>query len=103
MTKIIRSLIKTPEMSILCVVAGHPLPDRQRSSEIREELRVEQILLHIKRGQLKHIDNLFRMPPAHLPAEIFPLGGVKVLLVFTHLGFSLFNPATGEVSIGSDF
>ncbi|XP_068617019.1 adhesion G-protein coupled receptor D2 [Brachionichthys hirsutus] len=34
-----------------------------------EELRVEPLLLHIERSQLRWLGNLFRMPPGHLPGE----------------------------------
>ncbi|KAK3541999.1 hypothetical protein QTP86_009835 [Hemibagrus guttatus] len=32
---------------------------------------VEPLLLHIERGQLRWLGHLFRMPPGHLPGEVF--------------------------------
>ncbi|KAK3510969.1 hypothetical protein QTP70_027792 [Hemibagrus guttatus] len=49
---------------------GAPL-ERVRSSVTREELGVELLLLHIERGQLRWLGHLFRMPPGHLPGEVF--------------------------------
>ncbi|KAK3518448.1 hypothetical protein QTP70_000651 [Hemibagrus guttatus] len=77
MTERIRSRIQAAEMSFLCRVAGHSLRDRVRSSVTREELGVELLLLHIERGQLRLLGHLFRMPPGHLPGEVFgacPMG-----------------------------
>ncbi|KAK3522059.1 hypothetical protein QTP70_022619, partial [Hemibagrus guttatus] len=71
MTKRIRSRIQAAEMSFLRRVAGRSLRDRVRSSVNREELRVEPLLLHIKRGQLRWLGHLFRMPPGRLPGEVF--------------------------------
>uniref|UniRef100_A0A3P9DSK2 IRG-type G domain-containing protein n=1 Tax=Maylandia zebra TaxID=106582 RepID=A0A3P9DSK2_9CICH len=42
-----------------------------RSSAIREGLRVEQLLLHIERSQLRWFGHLTRMPPGHLLGEVF--------------------------------
>ncbi|KAK3509762.1 hypothetical protein QTP70_008395 [Hemibagrus guttatus] len=69
MTERVRSRIQAAEMSFLCRVAGRSLRDRVRSSVTREELRVEPLLLHIERGQLRWLGHLFRMPPG-------PWGGV---------------------------
>ncbi|XDV13498.1 hypothetical protein PO909_001890 [Leuciscus waleckii] len=63
MTERTRSRIQAAEMSFLRRVAGRSLRDRVRSSVTREELRVEPLLLHIKRGQLRWLGHLFRMPP----------------------------------------
>ncbi|KAK3571151.1 hypothetical protein QTP86_003367 [Hemibagrus guttatus] len=63
MTERVRSRIQAAEMSFLCRVAGCSLRDRVRSSVTREELRVEPLLLHIERGQLRWLGHLFRMPP----------------------------------------
>ncbi|TWW71147.1 hypothetical protein D4764_17G0006300 [Takifugu flavidus] len=52
-------------------VAGLSLRDRVRSSDIREELRVEPLLLHIKRSQLGWLGHLARMPSVCLPLEVF--------------------------------
>ncbi|TWW73182.1 hypothetical protein D4764_15G0005760 [Takifugu flavidus] len=59
-------------MSFLPRVAGLSLRDRVRSSDIREELGVEPLLLSTLRGvswgQLGH---LARMPSRRLPLEVF--------------------------------
>ncbi|KAK3508912.1 hypothetical protein QTP70_013723 [Hemibagrus guttatus] len=67
----VRSRIQAAEMSFLCRVVGHSLRDRVRSSVNWEELGVEPLLLHIKRGQLRWLRHLFRMPPGRLPGEVF--------------------------------
>ncbi|KAK3514114.1 hypothetical protein QTP70_005118 [Hemibagrus guttatus] len=67
----IRSRIQAAEMSFLHRVVGHSLRDRVRSSVTREELRVESLLLHIERGQLRWLGHLFRMPLGRLPGEVF--------------------------------
>uniref|UniRef100_A0A672FD98 Reverse transcriptase domain-containing protein n=1 Tax=Salarias fasciatus TaxID=181472 RepID=A0A672FD98_SALFA len=71
MTERTRSRIQAAEMSFLRRVAGRSLRDRVRSSVTREELRVEPLLLHIERGQLRWLGHLFRMPPGRLPGEVF--------------------------------
>ncbi|KAK3564250.1 hypothetical protein QTP86_011970 [Hemibagrus guttatus] len=71
MTERVRSRIQAAEMSFLRRVAGSSLRDRVRSSVTREELGVEPLLLHIERGQLRWLGHLFRMPPGHLPGEVF--------------------------------
>ncbi len=71
MTERTRSRIQAAEMSFLRRVAGRSLRDRVRSSFTREELRVEPLLLHIKRGQLRWLGHLFRMPPGRLLGKVF--------------------------------
>ncbi|KAK3527289.1 hypothetical protein QTP86_018597 [Hemibagrus guttatus] len=71
MTERVRSRIQAAEMSFLRRVAGRSLRDRVRSSVTREGLGVEPLLLHIERGQLRWLGHLFRMPPGHLPGEVF--------------------------------
>ena len=71
MTERTRSRIQAAEMSFLRRVAGRSLRDRVRSSVTREELRVEPLLLHIERSQLRWLGHLFRMPPGRLPREVF--------------------------------
>ncbi len=66
-----RVRIQATEMSFLRRVAGRSLRDRVRSSVTREELRVEPLLLHIERGQLRWLGHLFRMPPGRLPWKVF--------------------------------
>ncbi|GAA6083797.1 uncharacterized protein LOC111191400, partial [Tachysurus ichikawai] len=70
MTKRTRSWIQADEMSFLCRVAGRSLRERVRSSVTREELRVEPLLLHIERSQLRWLGHLFRMLPGSLPGEV---------------------------------
>ncbi len=71
MTERTRSRTQAAEMSFLRRVAGRSLRDRVRSSVTREELRVEPLLLHIERGQLRWLGYLFRMPPGRLPGKVF--------------------------------
>ncbi|KAK3566125.1 hypothetical protein QTP86_026019 [Hemibagrus guttatus] len=71
MTERIRSRIQAAEMSFLRSVAGHSLRDRVRSPVTQEELRVEPLLLHIERGQVRWLGHLFRMPPGYLLGEVF--------------------------------
>ena len=66
-----RSRIQAAEMSFLRRVAGLSLRDRVRSSAIREGLRVEPLLLHIERSQLRWFGHLTRMPPGRLPGKVF--------------------------------
>ena len=55
-----RSRVQAAEMSFLRRVAGLSLRDRVRSSVIREEIRVEPLLLHIERSQLRWLGHLVR-------------------------------------------
>ncbi|TWW62327.1 R2DM Retrovirus-related Pol polyprotein from type II retrotransposable element [Takifugu flavidus] len=71
MTKGTRSRIQAAEMSFLRRVAGLSLRDRVRSSDIREGLGVEPLLLHIERSQLGSLGHLARMPSGCLPLEVF--------------------------------
>ncbi len=71
MTERTRSRIQASKMSFLRRVAGCSLRDRVRSSVTREELRVEPLLLHIERVQLKWLGHLFRMPPGCLTGKVF--------------------------------
>ena len=70
-TERMRSRVQAAEMSFLRRAAGFSLRDRVRSSAIREELRVEPLLLHIERSQLRWLGHLIRMPPGRLPGEVF--------------------------------
>ncbi|KAF7650109.1 hypothetical protein LDENG_00131220, partial [Lucifuga dentata] len=58
MTERIRSWIQVAEMRLLCRVFGLTLRDRVRSSDIREGLGVEPLLLRIKRSQLRWFGHL---------------------------------------------
>ncbi|TWW64140.1 hypothetical protein D4764_03G0011480 [Takifugu flavidus] len=71
MTERTRSRIQAAEMSFLHRVAGLNLRDRVRSLDIREELGVEPLLLHIERSQLGWLGHLARMPSGRLPSEVF--------------------------------
>ncbi|TWW81097.1 hypothetical protein D4764_01G0009120 [Takifugu flavidus] len=71
MTKRIRSRVQVAEMSFLRRVAGLSLRDRVRSSAIREELGVEPLLLRVERSQIRWLGHLVRIPPGHLPGEVF--------------------------------
>ena len=66
-----RSRIQTAEMSFLRRVSGLSLRDRVRSSDIRERLKVEPLLLRIERSQMRWFGHLVRMPPGRLPGEVF--------------------------------
>ena len=70
MTERTRSRIQAAEMSFLRRVAGRSLRDRVRSSVTREELRVEPLLLHVERSQLRWLGHLYRMPPGRLPGRV---------------------------------
>ena len=70
-TERMRSRIQAAEMSFLRRVAGLSLRDRVRSSVILERLRVEPLLLHIERSQLRWFGHLVRMSPGRLPGEVF--------------------------------
>uniref|UniRef100_A0A8C6Q6A0 Reverse transcriptase domain-containing protein n=1 Tax=Nothobranchius furzeri TaxID=105023 RepID=A0A8C6Q6A0_NOTFU len=71
MTERTRSRIQAAEMSFLRRVAGLSLRDRVRSSDIREGLGVEPLLLRIERSQMRWFGDLVRMPPGCLPGEVF--------------------------------
>ncbi|XP_061618152.1 uncharacterized protein LOC133471975 [Phyllopteryx taeniolatus] len=66
-----RCRIQAAEMSFLRRVSGLSLRDRVRSSVIREDLRVEPLLLRIERSQMRWLGHLIRMPPGRLPGEVF--------------------------------
>ena len=66
-----RSRVQAAEMSFLRRVAGLSLRDRVRSSVIRERLGVEPLLLRVERSQMRWLVHLIRMPPGHLPGEVF--------------------------------
>ena len=66
-----RSRVQAAEMSFLRRVAGLSLRDRVRSSAIREDLRVEPLLLRVERSQMRWLGHLIRMPPGRLPGEVF--------------------------------
>jgi len=69
-TERMRSWIQADKICFLCRVAGLSLRDRVRSSDIRRELGVEPLLIHVKRSQLRWFGHLIRMPPGRL-LEVF--------------------------------
>jgi len=62
-TEITRSRIQAAKMSFLRRVAGLSLRDSVRSSDIRRELGVEQLIFRVERSQLRWFGHLIRMPP----------------------------------------
>ncbi|KAK0146650.1 putative uncharacterized transposon-derived protein F52C9.6 [Merluccius polli] len=66
-----RSRVQAAEMSFLRRVAGLSLRDRVRSLVIREDLGVDPLLLRVERSQMRWLGHLVRMPPGHLPGEVF--------------------------------
>ena len=52
-------------------MAGFSFRDRVWSLDIWEELSVEPLLLCIERNQLRWSGHLVRIPPGHLPVEVF--------------------------------
>ena len=58
-------------MRFLRRVAGLSLRDRVRSSDIREGLKVESLLLRVERSQLRWFGHLNRMPSGHLPRKVY--------------------------------
>ena len=68
-------------MSFLRRVAGLSLIDGERSKDIRERLRIEQLLLRVERSQLRWLGLLVRIPPGWLPGEVFQASRVS-----SHLG-----------------
>ncbi|KAF7657607.1 hypothetical protein LDENG_00024740 [Lucifuga dentata] len=71
MTERTRKRIQAAEMRFLRRVSGLTLRDGVRSSDIREGLGVEPLLLRIERSQLRWFGHLIRMPPGRLPREVF--------------------------------
>ncbi|MDF4341185.1 hypothetical protein P3480_25615, partial [Vibrio parahaemolyticus] len=77
-TERMRSQIQAAEMSFLRRVAGLSPRDRVRSSDIREGLGVEPLLLCVEWGQLRWFGHLIRMLPGRLLFEVSqacPTGG----------------------------
>ena len=71
MTERIRSRIRAAEIRFLRRAAGLTLRDRIRSSSIRESLKAESLLLHIKRSQLRWFGHVLTMPRERLAHQIF--------------------------------
>ena len=74
-----RTQIQAAERDSLRRVAGISLQDRVRSLAIREGLGVEPLLLCVERSQLRWFRHLARMPPGHLPREVFQAHPADVL------------------------
>jgi len=71
-----RLRIQAADMSFLRRVAGLSLRDRVRScSDIRRELGVEPLLLHVESSQLRWFGHLIRMTPGRLPLEVLQTTG----------------------------
>ena len=66
MTERTRLWLYAAEMSFLRRVAGISLRDRVKSSVICEILRVEPLLPHLERSQLRWFGHLVEMPPERL-------------------------------------
>ncbi|KAF7641884.1 hypothetical protein LDENG_00269530 [Lucifuga dentata] len=86
-------------MRFLHRVSGLTLRDRVRSSDIREGLGVELLLLRIERSQLRWYRHLVRTSPGCLPGEVFqarPTGkrprGIPSTLEGLHLPADLEMP-----------
>ena len=103
MAKRMRSWIRVAEMSFLCKAAGLFLRDRVKSSVIWGRLKVELLLLHIERSQLRWFRHPVRMLPGCLTVGVFqtcssaqrPLGRPRTgwrdhvsLLAWEHLSVS---------------
>ena len=71
LTEKIRSRIQSAEMRFLRRAAGLALKDKIRSSNIRESLQIEPLLLHIERSQLRWLGHILRMPHNRLPYQVF--------------------------------
>lgn len=67
-TKRMRLWIHAAEMNAFHRVSVASL---RRSSVIWEKLRVELLLLHIEKSQLRWFSHLTRMPPGQLLGEVF--------------------------------
>lgn len=59
------------KMGFLHRLAELTLRDRVRSSNIWREFREEPLFLCVKRRQLRWFEHLIRVPPEHLPLEVF--------------------------------
>ncbi|KAK0130608.1 putative uncharacterized transposon-derived protein F52C9.6 [Merluccius polli] len=66
-----RLRVQAAKISFLRRVAGLSLRDRVRSSVIREELGVDPLLHRVEKSQMRWLGHLVRMPPGHLPGEVF--------------------------------
>ena len=70
LTEKVRSRVQAAEMRFLRAVKGVSLLDRMYSTDIRESLEVEPLLLKIERSQLRWYGHVLRMPPER-PAKKF--------------------------------
>uniref|UniRef100_A0A3Q2GNP4 NACHT domain-containing protein n=1 Tax=Cyprinodon variegatus TaxID=28743 RepID=A0A3Q2GNP4_CYPVA len=90
MTKRMRSRIQAADMSFLHSVSGLSFREMMRSLVIHGGLKVEPLLLHIERSQLRWLGHLVRVPLECLPGEVFqarPTG--KSFLGWERLGIPL--------------
>ena len=66
-----RLQVQAAIMSFLRRVSGLSLRDSVRTSAIREELGIELLLLHTEASQMRWFGHFVKMPPEHLPGEVF--------------------------------
>lgn len=101
-TKRMRSEMAEAEIWFLPRVVSLSLRDGVRRSVLREELRVEPLLLHAQRSQSRWFGHQIRMPPGRFLGEVFQAcpsqggpgadpgynGEVISRLIWEHLGVS---------------
>lgn len=58
-------------------MSGLSLRDRVESSDIQDGFRVELLLQHIERNQLRWFKDLVKMPLEHLEGEVFRVCSVQ--------------------------
>uniref|UniRef100_A0A8C6LGM7 C2H2-type domain-containing protein n=1 Tax=Nothobranchius furzeri TaxID=105023 RepID=A0A8C6LGM7_NOTFU len=104
-----RSLIQATKISFLRRVSGLSHRNRVRSLVIQEGLEVDPLLLHIERSQLRWLGHLVRMPPGHLPGEVFCVHPTRrrprthrVLHRFKWQRYPSLEEALEEQSVGVD-
>ena len=73
MTTRTRSRVEAAEMRVLRMIAEVSRLEKRRSAEIREELRVESVLILVERRWLSWFGHLKRMEGTRYPARFFEL------------------------------
>ncbi|CAM1330618.1 Uncharacterised protein r2_g3965 [Pycnogonum litorale] len=71
MTERMQSRIQAAEMAFLRKISGLTMLDRKRSSEIRETLQVELLLLQIERSWLRYYGHVMRMSSDRMAKQGF--------------------------------
>ena len=71
MTERMRSQVQAFEMRFLRRIEGVTLFNKVRSSEIRESLNIEPLLLRIQRSQLRWFGHVSRMPQENPPNKLY--------------------------------